>query len=72
MSADSNGLNPKIKDAILIAAREAGQSEELAEVIFSWFELIASGNEDVQNEQSSKQNLKRLYDKTRPLSEEIP
>lgn len=66
MSVDS-----KIKEAIEEVVLEAGQPESLARKIAKWFEAIASGNEDISNEQSTDRHLELLYEETQLPTERL-
>ncbi len=55
-------IDPKIKEAIEGAVAEAGQPPGLARKLMSWFEAIATGNEDIANRQSAYRHLELLYE----------
>jgi len=55
-------VDPKIVDAIEQAVQEAGQSTALACRLIAWFDAIASGNEDINDRQSSYRHLELLYE----------
>lgn len=55
-------IDPKIKAAIKTAVEEAGQAEGLARKLDSWFEAIATGNEDITDRQSAYRHLELLYE----------
>lgn len=61
-------MDQKIKEAIETAVREAGQPEGLARKLASWFDAIASGNEDINDTQSANRHLELLYEETQPPS----
>ena len=54
--------DPKIKEAIKDAVTEFGQSEGLARKLDSWFEAVATGNEDIANKQLTEKRLEMLYE----------
>lgn len=56
-------IDPKIKEAIKTAVTESGQPEGLARKLDSWFEAIATGNEDINDKQSAHRHLELLYEK---------
>lgn len=64
-------LDPKIREAIEAAVSEAGQSEGLARKIARWFEAIASGNEDINDQQSAHRHLELLYEEVEPSSAQL-
>jgi len=55
-------VDPKIKEAIKTAVAESGQSDGLARKLDSWFEAIATGNEDIADRQSANRHLELLYE----------
>lgn len=55
-------VDPKIKEAIETAVTESGQSDGLARKLDSWFEAIATGNEDIADRQSAYRHLELLYE----------
>lgn len=57
-------IDKKIQDAIREAVTESGQDLALARKLESWFEALASGNEDISDKQSSNRHLELLYDDT--------
>jgi len=61
-------MDQKIKEAIETAVREARQPEGLARKLASWFDAIASGNEDINDTQSANRHLELLYEETQPPS----
>lgn len=54
-------IDPKIKEAIKDAVTELGQPEGLARKLDSWFEAVATGNEDIANNQLTEKRLEMLY-----------
>ena len=54
-------IDPKIKEAIKAAVTELGQPEGLARKLESWFEAVATGNEDIANSQLTEKRLEMLY-----------
>lgn len=60
-------VDPKIKEAIDLAVKEAGQPEGLARKLTRWFEAISSGNEDINNAESASR-LELLYQEVQPGS----
>ena len=63
-------LDPRIKQAIVEAVEESGQSEALASRLSAWFEAVASGNEDINDKESAVRHLDVLYDATDPAAVE--
>ena len=58
-------MDPRIRDAIYRATLENGQSRELARKLASWFEAVASGNEDANDSQSAGRHLELAYREVR-------
>jgi hypothetical protein len=61
-------VDPKVKEAIELAVKEAGQPEGIARKLTRWFEAIASGNEDINDAQSANRHLELLYEEAQPAS----
>lgn len=59
-------VDPKIKEAIESAVAEAGQDSTLAPKLLRWFEAIASGSEQINDQQSAHRHLEILYEATTP------
>ena len=55
-------VDPKVKEAIEVAVRNARQPPSLAKKLSRWFEAIATGNEDINNTQSADRHLDLLYE----------
>ena len=56
-------MNSGIKLAIENAVSEAGQSEDLAYMIFRWFKELASGNQNLApDSQDAKWRVGKIYD----------
>lgn len=55
-------MDPKIREAIELAVSEAQQSGTLAHKIVRWFEAIASGNEEVFDQESADRHLEILFE----------
>lgn len=55
-------IDPKIKEAIKDAVIELGQPEGLARKLDSWFEAVATSNEDIANNQLTEKRLEMLYE----------
>ena len=60
-------MDPRIRDAIFQATRQHGQSQELARKLASWFDAVASGNEDVNDSQAAARHLELAYREVRVL-----
>lgn len=63
--------DPKIREAIEEAVRNANQPSTLAAKIVAWFEAMASGNERVDDTAEADRHLELLYAEaeTRPTAE---
>lgn len=59
-------VDPKISEAIEAAVAEAGQESTLAPKLIRWFEAIASGSEQISDQQSAYRHLELLYEATTP------
>jgi hypothetical protein len=59
-------VDPKIREAIEAAVAEAGQESTLAPKLIRWFEAIASGSEQINDQQSAYRHLEILYEATTP------
>lgn len=59
-------VDPKIREAIEAAVAEAGQEPTLAPKLIRWFEAIASGSEQITDQQSAYRHLEILYEATTP------
>jgi hypothetical protein len=57
-------IDPKIREAIEAAVKEAGQSQGLARRLARWFEAVASGSENINDRQSAARHLELLYEET--------
>ena len=55
-------MDPKITEAIQQVIQDAGQSDALARRLTAWFSAIASGNEDINDRQSTNRHLELLYE----------
>ena len=55
-------VDPKVKEAIEVAVRNAKQPPSLAKKLSQWFDAIATGNEDIHNTQSAARHLDLLYE----------
>ena len=64
-------VDPKIKEAIERAVTESGQPSGLARKLNSWFEAIATGNEDIADRQSAGRHLELLYDEVQTGTEAL-
>lgn len=58
-------VDPKIKEAIEAAVVAAGQDSSLAPKLIQWFEAIASGSEQIADQQSAYRHLELLYEATK-------
>lgn len=54
-------LDPRIKDAIVEAAKELEQDPGLASKLIAWFEALAEGNETLDDRDSVSRHLELLY-----------
>lgn len=61
-------IDPRIDEAVVSAAEEAGQDDALSRKLIAWFEALSSGNEQIDD---SEMFLRLLYDST-TVDEEIP
>ena len=61
-------IDPRIDEALVSAAEEAGQGEALSRKLIAWFEALSSGNEQIDG---SEMFLRLLYDST-TVAEEDP
>ena len=57
-------VDTKIEEAIETAVRDESQSEALSRLLVAWFEALASGNEDIAEDQSAWRRLELLYGET--------
>lgn len=57
-------MDRNIEKAFQEAAEGAGQNASLGRKLVAWFDAIASGNEDINDPQSSGRHLELLYDET--------
>lgn len=59
-------VDSKVKEAIEAAIAEAGQDATLAPKLIRWFEALASGSEQITDQQSAYRHLELLYEDTKP------
>ena len=57
-------IDSKIKEAIEAAVRGEAQSEALSRQLVAWFEALAVGNEEANDDQSEQRRLDSLYRET--------
>jgi hypothetical protein len=60
----------KVKEAIEAAVAEAGQEPTLAPKLIRWFEAIASGSEQITDQQAAGRHLELLYEATQSPTNE--
>jgi len=58
-------IDPRIRNAIHDAARERGQSSELANKLVSWFNAVASGSEEIHDADAAERRLELIYEEVR-------
>lgn len=63
-------MDRKIREAVELAVSEAEQPSTLSHKIVRWFEAIASGNEEVSDQESADRHLEILFEELK-LSPEV-
>ena len=58
-------MHDKIRESIESAVSEAGQTEGLAHKLHLWFQALASGNEEINDRQSTEPRLEILYEEAK-------
>lgn len=54
-------IDPRIAEAIRLAAKAAGQDEGLSEKLIRWMEDLAAGKEQLDDRDARSQRLERLF-----------
>ena len=54
-------VDPKIQEAIEVSVSKEGQPRALSHKLTRWFEVIATGSEDLNDRQSAFRHLELLY-----------
>lgn len=57
-------VDRRITEAIEEAVADAGQPESLARRLIAWFEAVATGNEDINDNAATGRHLEVLYQGT--------
>ena len=57
-------IDTRITQAINEAVKEAGQPETLARRLIAWFEVVTSGNEDINDQATTARHLEVLFEGT--------
>lgn len=57
-------IDARITQAINEAVNEAGQPDTLARRLIAWFEAVASGNEDINDQATAARHLEVLFEGT--------
>lgn len=59
-------LDPKIKEAIEMAVKEAGQPQDITRSLVAWMTAVTSGKEDAHDPASAPRRVDILYTETQP------
>jgi len=59
-------LDPKIQEAIRVAASAEKQPPEFAAKLAAWVDALTSGNERLDNNDSVRRHLELLYEAAKP------
>ncbi len=60
-----------IENAIRRAVKDAGQNEELANMLVRWFQEVSTGNESVDDVDLTRKHCEVLYDGTARNGNEV-
>jgi len=63
-------LDKTIRTAIEDAVRDGDQSAQLSKKIIAWLEAVASGSEDIHDQEHAERRLEVLFDAVKVQGEE--
>lgn len=53
--------DPKLREALLRAVKDAGQSDALGRRILAWIDAVTSGSEEINDQAAADRRLELIY-----------